>query len=299
MQLLEAPVNRRNDPRAQRSIVDHLPPGTTINRRVLVKNESGRPLKVDLYPEAATIDHGAFQYGGEQADNELTSWISLDRRTVELPPQSETRARVTIQVPMTAPAGERYGVVWAAVATGTDPSASVHKVHRVGVRVYLDIGPGGEPRSDFTIGDIVPSRDVQGVPSVSIGVRNTGGRALDMTGSVNLSDGPAGMRAGPFQVASGTTLAPGQAGQVLARLPAEISNGPWKIEINLRSGTVTRSVTATISFPDPGKLGKPGRLSRLTGLWGIIGTSLGIGLVVIVGLVLVIRSRGRRDRTGV
>ncbi|MFF7901895.1 hypothetical protein ACFZCV_24290 [Streptomyces sp. NPDC007920] len=43
VKLLEAPVERKDDPRASSYIVDHLAPGSTIHRRVEVANDSSEP----------------------------------------------------------------------------------------------------------------------------------------------------------------------------------------------------------------------------------------------------------------
>ncbi|MBQ0904991.1 hypothetical protein [Micromonospora sp. U21] len=298
IQLLDAPVNRRSDPRAHRSIVDHLPPGTVIDRRMLVVNKSPKRLRVEIYPGAATLDKGEFHYGAGRAANELTSWISVDRSQVDLEPGGEAKVKVTITVPPNASAGERYAVIWASVHSSPNPTANVDKINRVGIRAYLDIGPGGEPRSDFSIGKVLPARDKQGQPSVAVDVHNTGGRALDMTGSVSLSDGPAGMRAGPFEVARGTTLAPGEPGSVSVAFPKELPNGPWKIEVNLESGMVKHTATGKISFPDPGQVGKPSIVfARLGVPWTTAGASMGVGLVIIVGLALVARHSRKKTAT--
>jgi hypothetical protein len=52
-------------------------------------------------------------------------------------------------VPVNLRNGERYAVLWAQVVSPKDSRHNVAVVHRVGVRVYLDVGPGGEPASDF------------------------------------------------------------------------------------------------------------------------------------------------------
>lgn len=41
-------------------------------------------------------------------------------------------------------------MVWA--ETASTGSGNVRRVDRVGIRVYLDVGPGGEAPSDFAIG---------------------------------------------------------------------------------------------------------------------------------------------------
>ncbi|MGC4836440.1 hypothetical protein ACLQ3D_18270 [Micromonospora vinacea] len=293
--MLEAPTERRADPRALRYIVDHLPPGTTIKRQLLIVNRTDQTRWVDMYPAAATLENAAFRFGEGHAENELTSWVTLDERSVELGPRGETRVQATITVPPPASRGERYGVIWASTASTPRAGGEITQVHRVGVRMYLDIGPGGEPASDFSIGEVRPARDADGKPSLTVQVRNTGGRAIDLTGAVTLTDGPAGSRAGPFPVGQGVTLAPGAAGQVVAAFPAALPNGPWKAEVELESGLVRRSLTAQITFPDAGQIGKRGSVvSRIVSPWTVAATVA--GLLLVAGLAMLARRSRRAGR---
>ncbi|WP_433530160.1 hypothetical protein ACQPYA_28870 [Micromonospora sp. CA-263727] len=218
----------------------------------------------------------------------MSEWITLDRDSVMLDPQEEAQFTATIQVPPDASAGEQYAVIWAATVPAPDSTASVNIVQRVGIRVYLDVGPGGEPPSDFAIGEVVPARDEQGRPSAAVTVRNTGGRALDMTGSATLSDGPGGVRAGPFDVVQGTTLAAGETGTVRVLFPTELANGPWRITLDLASGKVRRSASGTITFPEPGRTGRRALLDQS---WWLRGVGFATVVVAGVGLVLMLRRR--------
>jgi hypothetical protein len=65
---------------------------------------------------------------------------------LDLAPSDEGRAEVTIRVPEIASAGERYAVIWASVSSKPNASANVINVHRVGIRVYLDIGGAANRR---------------------------------------------------------------------------------------------------------------------------------------------------------
>ncbi|GAA3257118.1 hypothetical protein [Nonomuraea helvata] len=250
LRLLEAPVARRDDPRAYTSIVDHLSPGTTIHRRVEISNTTSRTLSIDLYAAAASIAKRTFTYAAGRAQNELTEWTSVDHPVLKLVPDSKKTARITIRVPPTASRGERYGVVWAEVAsTG---AGTVKVVNRVGIRIYLDVGPGGEPPSAFEILELVPARSAQGEPQLTAHIRNTGERALEITGQLWLSNGPAGLQAGPFAVPPGTSLLPGDTAQVTATLDKQLPDGPWQARLWLRSGRVEHTATGTITFPAAG-----------------------------------------------
>ena len=87
---------------------------------------------------------------------------------------------------------------------------------------------------------------------LSAQVRNTGKRALDLNGTLTLSEGPGSLRAGPFRATPGTTLGPGQAGPVMIVLGQLIPAGPWHAHLTLTSGRVKRSANAVITFPASG-----------------------------------------------
>ena len=292
IQLLDAPVSGRDDPRASRYIVDHVTPGATIARRIKVVNKSAEPLSIDVYAGAASIDGERFQVAAEGAGSELTEWISLAQDTVTLPAGGEQAVMTTIRVPKDATRGERYGVI-SASNTSAPGSGNVTQVHRVGVRIYLDVGPGGAPITAFTIGGVTAGRSAQGLPSVAIGVSNTGERAVDIGGSAMLSGGPAGLGAGPFPVSEASTLAPGQAGVVTIAFPAEIPDGPWTVDVELSSGKVQNAVSATITFPAPGQVAT-GNVSSATPWWQIAGAGVA-GLLILLGIVaLVLRKASAR-----
>ncbi|MFG2843360.1 peptidase [Kitasatospora sp. NPDC048296] len=257
IKLLDAPESRRADPRAHAYIVDHVTPGSTIERRVEVTNKSSTPMHVNVYAAAATIAKGEFTFAPEHTPNELTGWTSLDTTGLDLAASETARVRTTIQVPRDAAAGERYGVIWAQTGNPTDRSHTLTVLGRVGVRMYVDVGPGGEPPSDFRIERLYPTRSRDGREEVRARIHNTGGRALDISGALSLLDGPGGQHAGPFSAAkTGTTLGPGDRGEVVVPLDAPLPNGPWTAELALRSGLVEHTTRATITFPTtPGSIG--------------------------------------------
>ncbi|MFI1194520.1 hypothetical protein ACH4T9_14865 [Micromonospora sp. NPDC020750] len=294
--LLDVTPSHRSDPRALTKIVDHLTPGTVIKRRVLLISELHQRRVIEIYPGAAAIGNGKLRVGEGHATNELTSWISLDHDRVGMSPGDKTPVEVTIRVPSTATTGERYAMVWASLSSRDNASpggSQIDAVNRVGIRIYLHVGPGDEPPSDFTIGTMVPALDDKGEPTVTVEVTNTGGRALDITGEMSLSDGPDDTRAGPFSFDT-TTLAPGEPGKVTASLPADLADGPWKVRVSLTSGTVKHSAAGTITFPRAGEPGQPSRLSGVSTNWPTVGGALAAAsTVVLTGLVWVAR-RSRR-----
>src|SRR4029077_12129575 len=125
---------------------------------------------------------------------------------MHLRPGANAFETVTINVPKTASVGERYAVVWAEVSAPAPRAGGVTLVNRVGVRMYCFIGPGGAPPANFVIGSLTAQRAASGEPLVLATVHNSGERTLDISGSLTLSAGPGGLRAGPFPVKLGTAL---------------------------------------------------------------------------------------------
>ena len=244
IRLVDAPVDRQDDARARLYVVDHVHPAGVVDRHVEVVNLGQDTITVRLYAGAAAVGAEGFSFVG---DDELAAWTSVDPPALTLAPGAAGRASVRVEVPADAADGERYGVVWAELPA-TD-SGGVRTVNRVGVRMYLSVGAGGEPATDFDVSTLTPRRDADGRPVIDATVVNTGGRALDLTGDLFLRDGPGGTSAGPFVADAGPTIGIGQQGTVTVTLDPALPDGPWRVRLSLRSGTVVRDVEATVSFP--------------------------------------------------
>ncbi|GII33515.1 COG1361 family protein [Planotetraspora mira] len=252
IRLLEASSNRSDDPRARLYIVDHINPGTTISRRFEITNTSSTAQHIAIFPGAAEIRGNAFVPSADRDANELSSWVAVDRPQVVAPPHSRIPLTATISIPKSASRGERYGGIWAQVRSapaGPASGSTIRVVNGVGIRIYLDVGPGGDPPSDFRIESLLPGRTEDGLPTVRATVHNTGERALDLSGRMWLSEGPNGLQAGPFAAQVGTTLAPGSSAPVSVMLRQPLPDGPWKVALTLESGRVHRTVTGTLTFP--------------------------------------------------
>jgi hypothetical protein len=249
VQLLEIPHSASSDPRARLYIIDHLHPGTTIHRRIEISNTTASSLHIVIYCAAAIISQGAFVGAAARTPNELSTWTSVLPGAADVPSGGHAIATVTIAVPRDAPPGEQYGVVWAETRSPAPAAAGITRVSRVGIRLYLSVGPGGAPASRFTIESLTGRRSPDGQPEILARVHNTGGRALDMSGTLRLSDGPGGLSAGPFRANLGTTLAIGATEPIMIMLDRQIPDGPWHALVTLRSGLIERSARATINFP--------------------------------------------------
>ena len=296
IRLVDAPTSRANDPRARQYIIDHVAPGTTITRHVEISNATATTQVVQLYPASASIKDGNFQFGDGRAANDLTSWTTVEPPTVSPPAGDKSLAKVTIAVPANASSGERYGVVWAELPAAVPPGGGIAAVNRVGVRIYLSVGEGGEPASDFAILSLEARRDGAGNPAVAATVHNTGGRALDLSGELRLTNGPGGLSAGPFEAKLGTTLGIGETEPVLVILDRAVPAGPWDARIVLRSGITEREATAKITFPAASASSSKPVATRARAASGSRLLPVLIGVAILTGLLVVIFLLIRRRR---
>ncbi|MFI5927685.1 hypothetical protein ACIA3K_17060 [Micromonospora sp. NPDC051543] len=290
IRMLDIPASRVQDPRAQVYIVDHLNPGMTIHRRVEVQNTSDETQKIDFYSGAAAVENNAFAVPEGRTGNELSGWIRLKTATLELDPGERRPVEVEIAVPRKASKGERYAAIWAQVTSSKERTGNVTQIHRVGIRVYLDVGPGGEPPTDFRIDGLAAEPGTGEFPVVTAKITNTGQRALDMTGSVSLRK--AAVQAGPFKVTNGVTILPGQNGQVRVEVNQSLPAGTWEVHAKLASGTVERTATGTIALP----VAAPMAVTTTTGPSWLVYTVGGLAVLVLVilgGWYLVRRQRTR------
>jgi hypothetical protein len=293
LRLADVPIAELNDPRDRIYIVEHVHPGTAIDRRLEVSNTTGSAWHVALYPAAATIANGSFTGAAGDDSNALSTWTSVSPDAADIPSDSNMMATVRIAVPAGTTSGERYGVVWAQVSSGPIDGAGITQVSRVGIRIYLSVGSGGTPVSNFTIDSLTAERTSTGEPIVLASVHNTGALALDMSGTLQLSAGPGGIRAGPFLATLGTTLAIGDTEPVTIALNRQIPAGPWEASITLESGLLRRSAQAIITFPRIG-VSPPVKTTSIRSSWLLfVVTGLLVFLLPSVALLFVILRRVR------
>jgi hypothetical protein len=295
---MDAPVSTRDDPRTRQYIVDHLPPGSVIHRRIEVSNTTSGPLHVAVYPAAATIKDGSFVGAAGHKANELSSWTTLSQDTVDLAPGGKAPVTVTVKVAADAPPGEQYAAIWAEISAPR-AETGINLVNRVGIRMYLSVGPGNPPAADFTIDSVTAQRAPDRHPMVTAQVHNTGGRAVDISGTLSLSDGPGSLSAGPFPAQLGSTLAPGQSTAVTVPLNQQVPDGPWTADLTLRSGLIEKSVQARIRFPpDPGAAAPvvpitPKKTSVY--FWVLIAALALLAASATAALVIIVRRRRARQ----
>lgn len=297
VRLVDVPASLVNDTRARHYIIDNLQPGAIIRRHVEVKNTSDEPAGVVLYPGSASIKHGSFIGTLGRRRTELTSWTSLGRTRLEVPAHSTASTSVTIRVSKDAAPGERYGVVWAQMSGVHGPGVAL--VNRAGVRVYLSVGGHNPPPTKFGVDTMTAERDGAGRAIVRARVHNTGGRALDLGGTLNLTKVTGSINAGPYPVQLGTTLAPGQSESVTVPVTDQVANGPWKATLHLNSGLYEETYSARITFPDHAGHAPPARAHAVADgrSLAFYGGAAGLVLAGAILPVMVLRRR-KNARTG-
>jgi hypothetical protein len=124
----------------------------------------------------------------------------------------------------------------------------ITEVSRVGVRMYLAVGHGGAPPTSFAITSITVHRPAGGQQVIVADVNDTGGRAVDLGGSIALAGGPGNTASRPFSAQRIVTLAPGQSGNIPFAPPKGLPNGSSRATITLVSGITTARATATIQL---------------------------------------------------
>ena len=248
VRLADVPVSEADNPRALSYIIDYLPTGTVIHRRILIVNDEPRTAHFTVYADAAHITSGVFAGYSGATRSELTQWISVQHPRVTLAAGASVTDMVTIKIPQGATRGEHYGVIWVqqAARARAGHGLGITEVNRVGVRLYLAVGRGGAPPTSFDIVSVTGLWVGAGRPEVVVHADNTGGRAVDLEGSVTLTNGPGDTRSGPFRVQRIVTLAPGQSWNLTFPLPAGLPRGSWLAKTTLVSGLTTATAIAGI-----------------------------------------------------
>jgi hypothetical protein len=293
--LLDVPADAVNNPRAREYIVDALAPGTTIRRRMEVSNSTTSAQRVAVYPAAADIISGSFIGAPARTGNDLSAWTTVSQPSLVIPAGGTAVETVTVAIPSTASPGERYAVVWAAVSN-VQGGGNIDLVNRAGIRMYVYVG-GTNPATGFTVTTVTGQRDPQGHPLVLAQVHNTGGRAVDLSGTLTLSAVSGKLTAGPYPARLGTTVAPGQSETVRFALTNQVGDGPWNATVALHSGLNQQTFRARITFPlaagtAPAAAAHPvgGGFSRLMILTGAILVALLAALAALV--IIAFRRRG-------
>ncbi|MCX5316023.1 hypothetical protein [Streptomyces sp. NBC_00154] len=252
-------------------------------------------MHVEVYPAAARITHGSFVGAAGRKRNELSAWTRLRRRTLHVLAHDTLRDTVTISVPRDAAPGERYAVIWAQVRGNR--GGGIALVSRTGIRMYLSVGGHNPPAPNFTARTMTAQRGPHGHAIVRAQIISTGGRALDLSGTLKLASVSGSLSAGPYQVQLGTSLAPHQSEPVMIPVTDEVADGPWRATLELRSGLLVKKFHAKIKFPHTHGMAPAAAVDAETSSGGALkGLVTGILLLGTALLIITNRIRRRHDR---
>jgi hypothetical protein len=305
VRLLDVPAHSVKDPRAREYVVDALKPGTTIHRRMEVSNTTTSLQHVTVYAAAAAITRGSFAGAAAHTANELSSWTKMSRPSLDIAAGATAVDTITVAIPSTASRGERYAVVWASISNAANGGStalvnggrnggSIALVNRVGIRMYLYVG-GSNPATSFTVNTLTGQRSSAGHPLVRAMVHNTGGRAVDFSGTLKLSEVTGGLTGGPYQAQLGATLAPGQSEPVWFVLTGQVGNGPWNAMVTLRSGLNQESFRGPVTFaPGTRPAASPQRVGSGISVGKVLAIAALVLLLAALAALIIMAYRRRR-----
>jgi hypothetical protein len=284
IRLVAPPANAPSSPQGRIYIVADVAPGAVIHRSLQVSNATPSTASITLYAAAASVKNGVFLGAVGHSGDPLSTWTSVDPSSSDVPSGGLLSAAVVISVPSTAPPGLEYGVIWAETRTG--PLGGIVHISRVGIRIYLSVGPGGLKPENFSVGSLRASRSAVGQTTVRTSVQNTGGWPLDLGGTLRLTHGPGGLSAIPLAVSLPSALAVGKSELVSVPLNRSLPIGSWHVELSFQSGALSRSAEATViiigTTPHAG--------------WLLPAILIAVGLLGLSALVVSERHRRRRSR---
>ncbi|KAA0918920.1 hypothetical protein [Dietzia sp. ANT_WB102] len=285
----EVPVNLADNPRAATYIIDNVPPGKRLERQIVVSSTMAERTTFDLYVGAAHVNDEGYQAEPRGATNALTTWTSLDKTEVTLDPGQEEVVTVSVDVPADAPEIEQYALIWMSTKVDENNPDAVQAVSRVGIRMYLSVGTGDGPRPSFSIDSLLPIRLGDGTAAVKAVLENSGARAVEVSGTLDLTDGPGGLSV-PAVESGGKTIPADSRGELIIEVPnsGEFPAGPWSASVTLDSGYGKETAAAEISFPDQGE-GEPVPVKG--GLSAAAWIALGVGAALLVALLALWRRR--------
>jgi hypothetical protein len=161
--------------------------------------------------------------------------------------------------------------------------------------MYVYVG-GTNPPTSFTVSTLTGMRDSAGHPVVRALVHNTGGLAVDLTGTLAMSSVTGALTAGPYPAQLGTTLAPGQSEPVWFMLTSQMTDGPWNATVTLHSGLNQQAFWAKITFPSSPGTAPPAAARPVGGSLGFVTILAGAILIAILAalITLIITHRRRR-----
>ena len=207
-------------------------PGSTTRLTVEVSNTYSQPLSLRSFvTDVYTVVNGGMGTGDEgDTSQPPTAWIDYPAATYDLEPGEGREIEFSVNVPDDAEPGNYVSalILQTAEAVPVAGTSLFDQIIRKGVAI--DITVPGEATPDFELGDVVYAEGPN-VPTLTIGVSNTGDLRLRLNGTLEVKD------------ATGTVILAGdvETGSIYARtatslqlvLQQPLPTGEYTVTLNL------------------------------------------------------------------
>lgn len=173
-------------------------PNETLNDAVVVSNPGTIPVKLLVYAvDATTGQQSGIDYLTQTASRtDVGSWLTLGTTTVDLEPNKQLTIPFKLTIPKDALPGQHLGGIAAQLVTDVTPATSgtaqnnasmgVKTITRTLTAVQINVGGAADITSLAINGSKII--DFNGLPTLSLGLQNTGTGLIQPKGVVTLTD---------------------------------------------------------------------------------------------------------------
>ncbi len=120
--------------------------GETVNKEILVTNNSNQKLNLTLRNEDAEQKSASFKISTDTS-SDLKSWIHLSRNEISIAPHQTEKVEATIIIPSSAGVGKHYGAILGKYEFKDDQNVKINLEN--GMRITVDIN--GKAINDFKL----------------------------------------------------------------------------------------------------------------------------------------------------
>jgi hypothetical protein len=170
----------------------------TLTDAITVSNPGTVPVKLLVYPvDAITGQQSGVSYLNQTAPKiDVGSWVTLGTTTVDLEPNKQLTIPFKLTIPKDALPGQHLGAIAAELVTADAPTTSnttqnnasmgVKTVTRTLTAVQINVGGSADIASLAIKGSKII--DFNDLPTLSLGLENTGTGLIQPKGTVTLTD---------------------------------------------------------------------------------------------------------------
>ncbi len=198
------------------------PKNKSVHGSITVRNSSGFPTKLRIYPvDARVLTDGALGMLPEAAPRVgVGKWIALESSVLQLAPGQSKDIAFKMQSDANAPVGRHFGGIVIEPVDG-EQGGSVRIVRRLGIRVYLTIPGAALPSATIDV------RQRNGQMAVTL--RNTGNTVLQPAATITSSH-LLGRSSRDMRFAS--AIQPGSSGHQVVEQPASFFWQPVRLIVS-------------------------------------------------------------------